>query len=97
MEKKYYAALHLQQLISASDRQIIDAAIAADNSMKENLYPVQDRTQDLLHRRQTLYNLATEICSVLGIIQYCFNRATHTEALDKRLCSTANYHRIYSG
>ena len=78
-------------------QQIIDTPIAPDNSMKEKLYPVQDRTQDLLHRRQTLYNLATEICTVFGIVQYCLNRATHIEALDKRLCSPANYNRIHSG
>ena len=71
-------------------QQIIDAPITVDDSMREKLYPVQDR-------RQTLCKLATDICTVLEIVQYCLNRETHIEALDKRVCSTANNNRIYSG
>ena len=63
--------------------QIIDVAIATDNSMKVKLYLLQDRTQAFLHRKQIPYHSAIEKCTIAGIILKYFNKATHTEALDK--------------
>ena len=64
-------------------QQIIDAAIVADNSMKEKLYPMQDRTWDLF----SVFHLISSTAYAVDIKQcsWFMQRCKGPAAVIKRL------------